>query len=334
MSINELPRQTLNRIVAKYGSEICDQPKRVGSLLRDLCGAYRRENNTIVGALEEGAAIDLLRWNRSVPREMLLAQLVSRLQENLAYTPDAARWAIDSWAVALGVLSETELQAREQRVRDEQEREQQQQQQREQQARLIQSQRSNQTSNNSNASDAAQTGAQNATNNPPANLPKGQSGQASNNPGNQSRTATPAQRATQTPPSQSQSPANRTLNQPPPVSKPSAPLAVPPPMKPRHTLRTRIFPLTNVPRVPAPLVNAPRAAPPQAVPVQYPQAQPTPQLQDPPKRRGLKLVGCFFTFVLIIVLIIGVVFVAPAIIKLLQDEQARPSINEPRVNRD
>ncbi|MEJ7616941.1 MAG: hypothetical protein WKF30_08280 [Pyrinomonadaceae bacterium] len=112
--MNALPRQTLARIVARHGRKIYDSPRRLEALLRDLCGAHRREINVLVGALEERVAADLMRSGNSVPREVVLAQLVKRLRDNLAYTPEAARWAVDSWAVALGVLSEAELAAREQ----------------------------------------------------------------------------------------------------------------------------------------------------------------------------------------------------------------------------
>lgn len=108
-----LPRHTLTHIIAKYGRDICGSPKRVEALLRDLCGTHIREINILIGALEERVAADLMRTGKSVPRKVLLTQLGRRLQDHLAYTPEAARWAVDSWAVALGVLSKKELEARE-----------------------------------------------------------------------------------------------------------------------------------------------------------------------------------------------------------------------------
>lgn len=110
--MNDLPRHTLSRIIAKHGREICDAPKRIEALLRDLCGAQRREINIIIGALEERVAADLIAAGNSVPREVLLARLTARLRDNLAYTPEAARWGVETWAVALGILSEAELQER------------------------------------------------------------------------------------------------------------------------------------------------------------------------------------------------------------------------------
>lgn len=111
--MNSTPRLVLTRIIAERGRGICDQPERLESLLRDLCGAYRREINVLVGALEERVAADLMSQTRRIPRETLLASLAQRLHDARAYTPEAARWAVDSWAVALGVLTEDEFARRE-----------------------------------------------------------------------------------------------------------------------------------------------------------------------------------------------------------------------------
>ncbi|MBA2341103.1 MAG: hypothetical protein H0V88_11955 [Pyrinomonadaceae bacterium] len=112
----DVPRQTLREIVAKYGRTVCEDPKRCRGLLRDFCGSYRREINVLVGALEERVGVELLavrEGRSSMPREVLLSRLTKRLEDNLALTEGAARWAIDSWALALGVLSEAEVKARE-----------------------------------------------------------------------------------------------------------------------------------------------------------------------------------------------------------------------------
>ena len=111
--MNSTPRLTLTRIIAERGRGICDHPARLEALLRDLCGAYKREINVLVGALEERVAADLMSSARRIPRDTLLASLARRLHDARAYTPEAARWAVDSWAVALGVLTEDEFVRRE-----------------------------------------------------------------------------------------------------------------------------------------------------------------------------------------------------------------------------
>lgn len=108
--MNDLPRQKLCELIATYGRSLCDDPRRCGALLRDyLRGQYRREVYVLIGALKEGVAADLLASQR-VPHEVLLAHLTKRLHDNLALAEDAARWAVESWALALGVISSSECQ--------------------------------------------------------------------------------------------------------------------------------------------------------------------------------------------------------------------------------
>jgi hypothetical protein len=48
-------------------------------------------------------------------------------------------------------------------------------------------------------------------------------------------------------------------------------------------------------------------------------------------RRGLTLRGCLIGVLLVIVLVVAAVFVVPAVIMVLKEEQAQPSINDPRI---
>lgn len=255
--MNDLPRHTLARIIAENGRAICDAPKRVEGLLRDLCGAHRREINIIMGALEERVAADLMSAGNSVPREVLLARLAARLRDNLAYTPEAARWGVETWAFALGVMSEAELQAR---------------------ARA--------ESAEADRSDAS----------PPVRAPKpAATDSASTGSQEKSQPQTP-----KTPAQPPQTP--KTHVQPPPIIRQPAPA-------PRRT--PTVQPHITVP-----------APPQQNLPTSLPDQQ-TP-------RRGLKLRGCVIIVVLIVALIATVTFVIPAVLFLLQEEQAQPSINDPR----
>lgn len=258
--MNDLPRHTLSRIITEYGRVICDAPKRIEALLRDLCGAHRREINIIIGALEERVAADLMAAGNSVPREVLLARLAARLRDNLAYTPEAARWGVETWAFALGIMSEAELR---ERARTE--------------------------SAEADRSDAPPTA---RAAKPSAPNPVSVSPQEAPQP----------QRGTTYAPQQPQQPAQ------PPKASPSQPIARKPAPVPRRT--PNVHP--NI-AMPEPQYNSP------SLPVRQ------------TSRRGLTLRGCLIVVVLIIALIVAGVFVVPAVILLLQEEQARPSINEPRI---
>ena len=112
--MNELPRQKLVEIVARFGRSVAGEPRRVEGLLRDYAGAHRREIAVIVSAMDERVAADLAGAQSGTPREVLLTKLSQRLHDNLAIDREAARWAVNSWALALGVLTEAELRATEQ----------------------------------------------------------------------------------------------------------------------------------------------------------------------------------------------------------------------------
>lgn len=107
------PRQALRDIIAKYGTEICSNARRCEGLLKDNCGSYRREISILVNALEERVPLDLLASAHSIPRELLLTRLAKRLEDNLALTESAAVWAVESWALALGVITDAEAEERE-----------------------------------------------------------------------------------------------------------------------------------------------------------------------------------------------------------------------------
>lgn len=107
--MNDLARQKLCEIVAQQGHDVIGDPRRTEALLQDLCSEHRREIFVLVSALRQQVAADLLKSQGNVPRKVLLAQLTKRLQENLALTEDAARWAMESWALALGVISYAEV---------------------------------------------------------------------------------------------------------------------------------------------------------------------------------------------------------------------------------
>ncbi len=107
--MNELPRLKLREIVARHGQQVVTEGRRVEGLLRDYCGEYRREVSVLVMALEEHVAADLVAAPAATPREVLLARLARRLCDNLALSEAAARWAVNSWALALGLISGDEL---------------------------------------------------------------------------------------------------------------------------------------------------------------------------------------------------------------------------------
>jgi len=96
-------RFTLRRLLERFGPDLVRDPHRLGALLRDECGEYKREISVIMLALEE-EVVDALRaagggLGVTIPR------LAKELHETRALDENAARWAVDTWAHALGLAA-------------------------------------------------------------------------------------------------------------------------------------------------------------------------------------------------------------------------------------
>jgi DNA-binding beta-propeller fold protein YncE len=109
--MNDEPREKLAELVTRFGRSLIDDPRRAEGLLRDVCGEHRREVSVLVSALRERVAADLQASQSGQPKAILLGRLTKRLEDNLGLAPEPARWAVESWALALGVVSEAELRA-------------------------------------------------------------------------------------------------------------------------------------------------------------------------------------------------------------------------------
>lgn len=102
--MNEIPRQKLSELLAKHGPDLCDDARRLEGLLKDvLRNEYRRETIVLVSALREGVVHELRGSTSGIPPTALAAKLTKKLCDNLALDEAAARWSVESWAIALGI---------------------------------------------------------------------------------------------------------------------------------------------------------------------------------------------------------------------------------------
>jgi len=104
--MNNEPCEKLRELIVEYGRSLCDDPRRCEALLKDYCGQYKREIFVLITALKNRVADDLLKTSAGVPHVLLLARLIKRLEDELAMTTEAAHWAVESWALALGVIQQ------------------------------------------------------------------------------------------------------------------------------------------------------------------------------------------------------------------------------------
>jgi hypothetical protein len=101
--VDDLARQKLRDIVKTYGRGICEEPRRVKGLLLDHCGRCRGEINVLMIALHENVPNELLKGTRSMPEEGVILKLTRRLEAGHYLTEEAAYWAVETWAWALGM---------------------------------------------------------------------------------------------------------------------------------------------------------------------------------------------------------------------------------------
>lgn len=99
-------RDSLRQLIVRYGHVLCDDPPRCEAMLRDLCGPYKREVNCLIIALKQRIAADLLAGSAGLPAPLLLDRLSKRLEDELGLMTETAHWAVETWALALGVIAE------------------------------------------------------------------------------------------------------------------------------------------------------------------------------------------------------------------------------------
>ncbi len=107
--MNDLARGQLCRILAKYGRGICDEPKRLRALLADLCPALKLEVNLLASAVEHRVVTELLHMSANVPWQAVSGRLTRRMADDLGVNEDLARWTINTWSMALGLIPSAPL---------------------------------------------------------------------------------------------------------------------------------------------------------------------------------------------------------------------------------
>src|SRR5208283_2284983 len=107
--MNDLSRQKLRELVARYGRSLCDDPLRCEGLLRDFCGQNRAEIFALSQAVRQGIPSQLITSSGQLPPEVFLGRFSKCLEEECGMEDAIARWTVESWALALGLVSEDQL---------------------------------------------------------------------------------------------------------------------------------------------------------------------------------------------------------------------------------
>jgi hypothetical protein len=107
--MNDVVRQRLRDLIVEHGPALCEERLRCRSLLLDRCARQRRARKLLLLALDEGVADQLRQAHSGVPGTLLLERLTRHLVAEVALNEAAARWAVESWALALGVVTDADL---------------------------------------------------------------------------------------------------------------------------------------------------------------------------------------------------------------------------------
>ena len=101
--MNNQARQHLFQIISDYGIDVAKDSRRLESLLKDYTqGQYKREVFLCVQAAREGV-IEALQNNKHLPYNVVAARLTKQLHEDFGLDLHAAKWAVGSWVVVLGL---------------------------------------------------------------------------------------------------------------------------------------------------------------------------------------------------------------------------------------
>ena len=99
--MNDLARTRLFDIVKSYGQTVWNTPSTCEIFLHQRCGDLPVERQLLTQALRRGTVSRLIEA-KDQPYVMLSGRLTSELASQAGVSEADARWAVDSWALALG----------------------------------------------------------------------------------------------------------------------------------------------------------------------------------------------------------------------------------------
>ncbi|HNQ71515.1 formylglycine-generating enzyme family protein, partial [Mesotoga prima] len=107
--MKDLLREQLIRIVQEYGVDILKDTGKVKGLLKDFCPEEPRGKIfAITQCLREGIHRELIDSSKRKTIRIELSRLIRKIHDNFGLKEDISRWAVETIALALGIISEKE----------------------------------------------------------------------------------------------------------------------------------------------------------------------------------------------------------------------------------
>ena len=107
--MNDNAATILHQLITSQGENLLDDARLCEALLKDFPVVGQRETYALVGAVREGIPKKLRQ--ASTPLSLLLPQLDKQLLATMPLPDSWARFAVDTWVLALGVADWTQLAA-------------------------------------------------------------------------------------------------------------------------------------------------------------------------------------------------------------------------------
>ena len=101
----------LRELLAKHGPGLCTDTRRCESMIRDICGDKTKEAHLLIQALKRQVPTDLIGMPPGTAPLPTLRRLRQRLEDSFGMAESAARWAVNSWALAVGSVTADDLQS-------------------------------------------------------------------------------------------------------------------------------------------------------------------------------------------------------------------------------
>jgi WD40 repeat protein len=105
---DESVARQLGEILIRHGRSPLTDAKLCENLLKDYCPEHKEEIALLALAVKERIASDLLVSQDGLQRDLLRALLVKRLRKARSLNEGDARWAVESWTVAIRALARVE----------------------------------------------------------------------------------------------------------------------------------------------------------------------------------------------------------------------------------
>lgn len=106
--MTDRPQECLCTLLQNHGQLIFNDPT-FGNLLVDYFqGDFKKERNILLVSISEGIPGNLINKKDVLPYDILSSQLVQKLVQ-FGFTDQLAKWAVNSWAVAFGIIAYDEI---------------------------------------------------------------------------------------------------------------------------------------------------------------------------------------------------------------------------------